>query len=76
MDIYMNGIIRTPQIKTVVVDEADRLMDMGFMPQLRSILEVVPEKHQTLLFSATFSTTIAELAAEFLAPEPVRRIPD
>ena len=72
MDIYMNGIIRTPQIKTVVVDEADRLMDMGFMPQLRSILEVVPEKHQTLLFSATFSTTIAELAAEFLAPEPVR----
>ena len=42
MDIYMNGIIRTPQIKTVVVDEADRLMDMGFMPQLRSILEVVP----------------------------------
>ena len=64
MDIYMNGIIRTPQIKTVVVDEADRLMDMGFMPQLRSILEVVPEKHQTLLFSATFSTTIAELAAE------------
>ena len=40
MDIYMNGMFRTGQIKTVVVDEADRLMDLGFMPQLRSILEV------------------------------------
>lgn len=72
MDIYMNGMIRTPQIRTVVVDEADRLMDLGFMPQLRSILEVIPEKHQTLLFSATFSAAIAELAREFLASDPVR----
>lgn len=72
MDIYMNGIIRTGQIKTVVVDEADRLMDMGFMPQLRSILEVVPEKHQTLLFSATFSASVAEIAREFLTADPVR----
>ena len=72
MDIYMNGIIRTSQVKPVVVDEADRLMDMGFMPQLRSILEVIPEKHQTLLFSATFSATIDEMACEFLSPDPVR----
>lgn len=72
MDIYMNGIIRTGQIKTVVVDEADRLMDLGFMPQLRSILEVIPEKHQTLLFSATFSSTIDDMAREFLSADPVR----
>lgn len=72
MDIYMNGIIRTSQVKTVVVDEADRLMDMGFMPQLQSILDVIPEKHQTLLFSATFSATIDEMAREFLSPAPVR----
>lgn len=72
MDIYMNGIIRTGQVKTVVVDEADRLMDLGFMPQLTSILEVVPEKHQTLLFSATFSSSVDEMAREFLAPDPVR----
>ncbi len=72
MDIYMNGIIRTKQVKMVVVDEADRLMDLGFMPQLRSILEVIPEKHQTLLFSATFSASVDEMAREFLAPEPVR----
>ncbi len=72
MDIYMNGIIRTSMVKTVVVDEADRLMDLGFMPQLRSILEVIPEKHQTLLFSATFSASIDEMARELLSPDPVR----
>ena len=66
MDIYMNGLVRTGQVKTVVVDEAERLMDLGFMPQLRSILGVIPEKHQTLLFSATFSATVDELAREFL----------
>lgn len=76
MDIYMNGIIRTPQVKTIVIDEADRLMDMGFMPQLRSILEVLPEKHQTLLFSATFSETVTAIASEFMiAPEKVEVAP-
>ena len=76
MDIYMNGIIRTREIKTVVIDEADRLMDLGFIPQLRSILEVIPEKHQTLLFSATFSETVSRLAEEFmLDPERVEVAP-
>ena len=76
MDIYMNGIIRTQQVKTVVVDEADRLMDLGFIPQLRSILEVLPDKHQTLLFSATFSQTVGALAEEFLiSPERVEVAP-
>ena len=72
MDIYMNGLVRTGQVKTVVVDEAERLMDLGFMPQLRSILGVIPERHQTLLFSATFSATVDELAREFLSPDFVR----
>lgn len=76
MDIYMNGIIRTTAVKTVVIDEADRLMDLGFMPQLKSILEVIPEKHQTLLFSATFSETVTVLAEEFMvAPEKVEVAP-
>lgn len=76
MDIYMNGIIRTREIKTVVIDEADRLMDLGFIPQLRSILEVLPEKHQTLLFSATFSEAVTRLAAEFmLHPERIEVAP-
>lgn len=76
MDIYMNGMLRTPLVKTVVVDEADRLMDLGFMPQLRSILEVIPEKHQTLLFSATFSAAVTALASEFMvAPVKVEVAP-
>lgn len=76
MDIYMNGMLRTPLVKTVVVDEADRLMDLGFMPQLRSILEVIPEKHQTLLFSATFSIAVTALASEFMvAPVKVEVAP-
>lgn len=76
MDIYMNGIIRTQQVKTVVVDEADRLMDLGFIPQLRSIMDVIPDKHQTLLFSATFSKIVETLSEEFLiSPERVEVAP-
>lgn len=76
MDIYMNGIIRTQSVKTVVIDEADRLMDMGFIPQLRSILEVIPEKHQTLLFSATFSETVTSIASHFMVnPERIEVSP-
>ena len=71
MDIYYNGIIRTKMIKTVVVDEADRLMDLGFLPQLKGIFEVLPEKHQTMLFSATFSEAVESLSRDFLK-EPVR----
>ena len=66
MDIYYNGVIRTKLIRTVVVDEADRLMDLGFLPQLRRVLEALPERHQTLLFSATFSDEVDRLAGEFL----------
>ncbi len=65
MDIYFNRVLRTRDIKMVVVDEADRMLDLGFMPQLRSIMEVLP-KHQTILFSATFSNDVAKLADEFL----------
>lgn len=76
MDIYMNGIIRTSQVKSVIIDEADRLMDLGFIPQLRSILEVIPGKHQTMLFSATMSDTVVRLAEDFLiAPVKVEVAP-
>lgn len=66
MEIYLKGELVTKQIKTLVLDEADRMMDMGFMPQLRKILEVIPGKRQNLLFSATFSEKVERLSAEFL----------
>jgi ATP-dependent RNA helicase RhlE len=66
MDLYLNGQLPTKQIKTLVLDEADRMMDMGFMRQLRKIFEVIPTKRQNLLFSATFSARIESLSKEFL----------
>jgi ATP-dependent RNA helicase RhlE len=76
MDLYRKGNILTKEIKTMVLDEADKIMDMGFMPQIRSILEVIPTKRQNLLFSATFSARVETLSAEFLEfPEKVEVTP-
>jgi len=66
MEIYLRGELPTKQIKHLVLDEADRMMDMGFMPQLRKIFEVIPRKRQNLLFSATFPPRVEKLSAEFL----------
>jgi ATP-dependent RNA helicase RhlE len=66
MELYLKKEIPTKLIKTLVIDEADRMMDMGFMPQLRKIFEVVPQKRQNLLFSATFADRVERLSAEFL----------
>jgi len=66
MDIYLAGHIVTKTLQVLVLDEADKMMDMGFMPQINRILEVVPIKRQNLLFSATMSDKIHELSANFL----------
>ena len=66
MELYLRGALLTKKIHAMVLDEADRMMDMGFMPQLRDILEIVPRKRQNLLFSATFPSRVEKLADEFL----------
>ncbi|GCC51220.1 DEAD/DEAH box helicase [Chryseotalea sanaruensis] len=66
MEIYLKGDLPVKQIKTLVLDEADRMMDMGFMPQLRKIFEVIPSKRQNLLFSATFGERVEKLSQDFL----------
>lgn len=66
MEIYLKGDLVLKELKTLVLDEADKMMDMGFMSQIRRILEVIPRKRQNLLFSATMSERIETLSAEFL----------
>lgn len=66
LDIYQKGEIALKQIQTMVLDEADKMLDMGFMPQIRRILEVIPRKRQNLLFSATFQEKVEKFSHEFL----------
>lgn len=54
------------QVQVLILDEADRMLDMGFMPDLKRILTLLPKQRQTLLFSATFSDDIKRLAQDFL----------
>lgn len=58
--------VNLSQVEIVILDEADRMLDMGFLPDISRILHLLPEKRQNLLFSATFSPEIKKLAASFL----------
>ena len=66
LDLYSHGFVELKTVKTLVLDEADRLMEMGFLSQLKSMLEVIPTKRQNLLFSATFPERVKYMADEFL----------
>ncbi len=75
-DVYRTGDLPLKSIKTLVFDEADRMLDMGFIPQIRRLLEVIQVKRQNLLFSATFSGKVELMSDEFLAfPERVEVTP-
>jgi ATP-dependent RNA helicase RhlE len=64
--------VNLTQVEILVLDEADRMLDMGFIPDVRKIIACMPATRQTLLFSATFSEEIRRLAKEFLTdPEIV-----
>ena len=76
MDLYRANVLSLKKVKTLVIDEADRMLDMGFMPQIRQILEIIPVKRQNLLFSATFNEKVEQMTQEFLDfPERVEIAP-
>ncbi|WP_431292339.1 DEAD/DEAH box helicase [Pedobacter sp. P26] len=66
LDLYLAGDINTQSLKFLVLDEADKMMDMGFIGSIHRILEVVPRKRQNLLFSATMSDLVQKIAGDFL----------
>lgn len=66
IDLHNQNAIRFNQLEVLVLDEADRMLDMGFIHDIKRILKMLPEKRQTLMFSATFSNDIRKLARQFL----------
>ena len=71
IDHIERGTVKLDRIEIAVIDEADRLLDMGFMPQLRRIMKMVPQRRQTLMFSATMAPAVQRIAREFLT-DPAR----
>lgn len=66
LDLNNQGFLSLSQVEILVLDEADRMLDMGFIHDIKKVLALLPKKKQSLLFSATFSTAIKKLANGFL----------
>ena len=76
LELYYSGHLILKKVKHFVMDEAERLMDMGFTPQLHKILEVLPRKRQNMLFSATFSDRVKKISDDFVEfPVEVNIVP-
>ncbi len=66
LDLVSQNVVTLSQVEILVLDEADRMLDMGFIHDIKKILKLVPAKRQNLLFSATFSEEITKLASGIL----------
>ena len=66
LDLFSQNAVKFPQVEALVLDEGDRLLDMGFLGDIRKIMALLPKKRQNLLFSATFSDDIRTLADSLL----------
>lgn len=70
-DFLNRNLVRLGAVRILVLDEADRMLDMGFLPSLKLILGAMPAERQTMFFSATIETTVAHLVKSYLK-DPVR----
>ena len=76
LDLLQQGVLDLGQVQMLVLDEADRMLDMGFIHDVKKVLAVVPKEKQSLLFSATFSDEIRDLANNLLKnPQSVQVTP-
>ena len=66
LDLYNQRVLKLGQIEILVLDEADRMFDMGFLPDVKRIIAAVPAQRQTMMFSATFPPEVEQLAAQAL----------
>ena len=66
LDLYSQNAVKFDHLEILILDEADRMLDMGFVRDIRKIIQFLPKKRQNLLFSATFSDDIRKLAKEFV----------
>ena len=66
LDLQGQGYIQLDKVEFFVLDEADRMLDMGFLPDIKRVLKSLPKRRQNLLFSATMPKNIQKLASEFL----------
>lgn len=66
LDLYQQNAIQFSRLEVLVLDEADRMLDMGFIHDIKKILALLPKKRQNLLFSATFSPEVRQLAKPFV----------
>ncbi|MBL9029742.1 MAG: DEAD/DEAH box helicase [Caedimonas sp.] len=66
LDLFDRGKIMLHALEVIVIDEADRMLDMGFIPEIEKIFSLIPAKRQTLMFSATVSPEVRKLSQTFL----------
>lgn len=66
MDLMNDGAVKLGSVSMLVLDEADRMVDMGFEPQMEIIMKQIPAERQTLLFSATMPKSVKKLASKYL----------